>query len=121
MEDFTKYVENVDRDVTFSQPTGLDLIRFISRAPPMEDDEAPGAGAREEFMILAIEFTTDLSDEEIEGLQLDGVETVMACSTRAINGDGPPSSSTDYKVESKSPFDGFDLNDDGTLNPDDWR
>lgn len=113
-------VDDEEIPITLERPGPLTSVHLVTLSPPMMDD--PQMAFDDPFLPLFLEelisVVSDFPPELIDELPMDAFnELVEACSL-VFQGNDP----TDGRdSEGTRIFDGLDLNDDGTVDPDDWR
>lgn len=122
-------VEDESIPVTLEEPGPLTKTRIALEAPDIPDDKDEFMKMDPEavdFMITLIEEVSDFPAEEslLDDLPAPEFNKLVEASSNVFMGNEPLSSSTEefkFGGDSGSPFDDLDLNDDGSVDPDDWR
>ena len=103
-----------------SMPTGVK--EFAESTQPGDDVTIPSG--MDEYVTLLIDTVSDFPPELYTELSSSTQQELLRAASRVLVDNDPTESIVDTGRESDStydPFDGFDLNDDGSLDPDEWR
>lgn len=120
-------VNGEEKEVTLVQPLGFTFMRLAITMPEemtRSDFGDEGTDASVEVVDWVQKLTksvTDLSEEELDGVHPEDMERLIEASTMVFAGENPPKRGSDFKVENNNdPFEGLDLDEDGTIDPGDF-
>lgn len=118
--------------VTIEEPGPYTKLQLAAKSPSLPDKDTlePGEFTPEmvEFCRIAIDNITDFPVSKLDDLSSDQFNRLLFSTMKVIAGNDPNNIDTDdYRVDTSqktdvnATFDDLDLNDDGTVNREDWR
>lgn len=95
-------------------------VEHIQRAAPENDENVYGVPPKfEEFMKILVGETSDFPVELLDELETDGITALIEVCCAGLAGEEPDLEDEDD--DASDVFDGIELDEDGTVDPDEWR
>lgn len=111
-------------EVQLTAPGRVATMWLIAQAPDFNEIELPS----EEFMVWGakvVAHSSELGVEDVQGISLPGAITLIGECTALMNeahGLGEAArDENDHKLDTSTPFDGMDLDDQGAVDLEDMR
>lgn len=120
-------VDGEKQEVTLSQPQGLEFLHAVATMPDSFEQEEPDdmemSPEDVDWIQVMLERTTDLTrDELVYDVSVEDMHKLIESAALVFAGEEPTTSTDSFRLQkSDDPFEGLDLNDDGSVDPDDWR
>lgn len=121
-------------EVTVTELSAFERMQVISKMPDEaveylqkvgeNDGEMYGLPPKfEEFLRILLEELSDFPPDLLEEIEADAINALIKVCCDGLAGKEPelPSDETDDSDEASDVFDGIELDEDGTVDPDEWR
>lgn len=122
----TVEVAGEETEVTLTRPMGLEYMHTVATMPAhfsqtMADGNGSMSGQDAKWLSVLAQRTADLTDEELNQIAPDDTPYFIESCVHVLVGNAPKSRSSDYQIDTSDPFGDMDLNDDGSVDTDEWR